>query len=104
MPLGKVNIEGSKQVNESLQMLDKRLWTLPLLKKHMMECTNSSDAKLKVFKEYILVLALQCERAARTDGVTNVVKNVMQTRVQQLWSLFPSFCSKAMDVAKVMPT
>ena len=104
VPLGKVNIEGSKQVNESLQMLDKRLWTLPLLKKHMMECTNASDAKLKVFKEYILVLALQCERAARTDGVTNVVKNVMQTRVQQLWSLFPSFCSKAMDVAKVMPT
>ena len=36
--------------------------------------------------------------------MTNVVKNVMQTRVQQLWSLFPSFCSKAMDVAQVMPT
>ena len=53
VPLGKVNIEGSKQVNESLQLLDKRLWTLPLLKKHMMECTNSSDVKLKVFKEYI---------------------------------------------------
>ena len=38
-----MNIEGSKQVNESLQLLDKRLWTLPLLKKHMVECTNSSD-------------------------------------------------------------
>jgi len=104
VPIGNINIEGFKETNESLQLLDKRLWTLPLLKKYLFDCINFSDTKLKMFKEYILVLALQCERATRTDGVTNVVKNVMQTRVQQLWSLFPSFCSNASDIAEVLPT
>eukprot|EP00945_MAST-04E_sp_MAST-4E-sp1_P001833 g1833.t1 len=91
--IGNPNAEGTQEVEESLKTLDRRLWLLPLLKKYLKDI----GTPLGLFRDYVMAVALQCERASKAENVTNAVQGVMQTRVQQMWTLFPSFASLAID-------
>ena len=99
--LGDVSAEGSEQVDASLALLDKRLWLLPLLKKYLKDIRTH----ISLFRDGIMAMALQCERASHTPGASQSVQIMHQTRVQQLWTLFPSFTTHANpeDVMATLP-
>ena len=98
LPVGNPQVQTEADMRHSLEILDKRLWLLPLLRKHI--CNARSD--FAFFITYFVALAKQCEALARShDGVSGgsddakkVMAQMLRTRSMQVWELFPSFCTR----------
>ncbi|OQS01528.1 hypothetical protein ACHHYP_00672 [Achlya hypogyna] len=76
-------------------IVEERAWLIPVLR----EAVKQIPSRLEFFATHILNLAKNCEAVARADSTTPLESKRMQARTMQLWSLFPSFCTKPVDMA-----
>lgn len=86
-----LNLDGSAQPNRS--------WILPILRQSV------GFSSLKYFKDYFINLSGQIElsiEALKTTGKSNKSSEnqikIYTTLIDQIWSLFPSFCDLPLDL------
>ena len=108
VPLGNPSAVSSQEIDASLACLDRRLWVLPVLKRHV----RRTRCSLACFHRTITGLARLCEASATTNErlpSTNsetssgqspgeIIAVMMRSRSMQLWELFLSFCYRPIDV------
>ncbi|OQR95803.1 hypothetical protein THRCLA_07560, partial [Thraustotheca clavata] len=76
-------------------IVEERAWLIPVIR----DAAKQIPCHLEFFSTHILNLAKNCEAVARADSTTPLESKRMQARTMQLWSLFPSFCTKPTDLA-----
>ncbi|EQC38838.1 hypothetical protein SDRG_03796 [Saprolegnia diclina VS20] len=75
-------------------IVEERTWLIPVVR----DAVKQIPSRLEFFATHILNLAKNCEAVARSDSTTPLESKRMQARTMQLWSLFPSFCTKPTDL------
>ncbi|TDH65747.1 hypothetical protein CCR75_002023 [Bremia lactucae] len=75
---------------------EQRAWLLPVFCDGLRTAQGGNE--LKFFADAVLPMARACEAGAREPSATPLEAKKLQTRAIQLWSLFPSICSRAVDI------
>ena len=110
VPIGNPAAASNQEIDASMACLDRRLWVLPVLKRHVRRTRSS----LACFHRTITGMARLCEAVASTNeqipsansetssgqSPGEMIAVMMRSRSMQLWELFVSFCYRPVD----MPT
>ena len=108
VPIGNPSATSSQDIDESMACLDRRLWVLPVLKRHV----RRTRCSLVCFHRTITGLARLCEAVATTNenlpsatsetssgqSPGEIIAVMMRSRSMQLWELFVSFCYRPIDI------
>jgi len=78
-------------------ILPLRSWLLPILRESA--SSGAATTSLEYFRTDILPIAQECEELSHAKNMGKNSSKMLVTRAMQLWSLFPSFCTNASDVA-----
>lgn len=81
-----------------------RVWILAVMKSSVSTQTSQYRPRLAFFQSNILGLARKCDANSAKGNLTAVESSIQQSRVVDLWSLFPSFCENPSDVDTTFPT
>ncbi|KAI9923049.1 hypothetical protein PsorP6_002331 [Peronosclerospora sorghi] len=75
---------------------EQRAWLLPVFRDALRSAQRGCE--LGFFVDVVLPMARACESRAREQNVTPLQAKKLQTRTIQLWTLFPTICTRATDV------
>ena len=106
--IGNPAASSSEEIDISMACLDRRLWVLPILKRHV----RRTRSNLSCFHKTIYGLALLCEAVANNNEKVpsmnsetssgqsrgEIIAVMMRSRSMQLWELFVSFCYRPIDI------
>ena len=106
--IGNPAAASSAEIDAAMACLDRRLWVLPVLKRHV----RRTRSKLSCFHTTVIGLARLCEAVANTNAQLpgsnsetssgqspgEIIAVMMRSRSMQLWELFVSFCYRPVDV------
>jgi ribosomal RNA-processing protein 12 len=96
--------KGSKDSNVNHGAVsNERAWILNAIKASVSTGSSPYQPRLAFFQSHVLALARKCDLAGGSDNLTAVEASIQRSRVIDLWSLFPSFCSKPIDVEVTFP-
>ena len=77
-----------------------RAWILSVLKN---SASTQFRPRMAFFDSFVLGLARRCDKASAAGNMTAVESSIQKSRVIDLWSLFPCFCVKPVDIGMTLP-
>lgn len=103
--MGLVNLsEGMKDSNVNHGAVsNERSWVLNAIKSSVSTDASPYRPRLAFFQSHVLGLARKCDAASASDHLTAVEASIQRSRVIDLWSLFPSFCLRPLDIEVTFP-